>query len=81
MARPFLPMNDKWRSEFRRPRDPENLPAIGSLAPDFKLPYAITVPNQQGELEVQYGRMLQLSDLRGRPVALNLTRIVSDRFF
>lgn len=79
--RPFMPMTAQWKREFSRPRGPANAPALGSIAPDFRLPYAQMVRNPKGELQIEYGRTLHLSALRGRPVVLNLTRIVSDRFF
>lgn len=81
MARPFIPMTDKWRQEFVRPRGPESVPPVGSAAPDFTLPYARFQRGPDGAEQVEYGRTLTLSALRGRPVVLNLTRIVSDRFF
>jgi hypothetical protein len=80
MARPFLPMTGQWRREFVRPRGPENVPPVGTSAPDFSLPYAQIIDGREGP-QVEYGRTLSLSQLRGRPVVLNLTRIVSDRFF
>lgn len=80
--RPFMPMTDKWREEFTKPRGPKNVPQPGEYAPDFELPYAqFKVNAESGEEQVEYGRKLKLSSLRGRPVVLNLTRIVSDRFF
>lgn len=81
MARPIIPLTSKWRSEFVRPRPPGTLPPVGELAPDFELPYARFFINSDGAEQVEYGRTLRLSDLRGQPVVLNLTRIVSDRFF
>ncbi|MFV9503185.1 MAG: hypothetical protein AB4911_01330 [Oscillochloridaceae bacterium umkhey_bin13] len=81
MARPFLPMTDKWRREFVQPRGPAKVPAVDTVAPDFTLPYARVISAPDGELQVEYGRTLTLSALRGKPVVLNLTRIVSDRFF
>lgn len=81
MSRAFIPMTSKWRQEFIQPRGPVNVPQPGDLAPDFRLPYARYRRNAQGEEEVEYGNTLQLSALRGKPVVLNLTRIVSDRFF
>ncbi len=81
MARPFLPMTDKWRREFVQPRGPANVPQEGELAPDFTLPYARLTLSAAGEEQIEYGRTITLSALRGRPVVLNLTRIVSDRFF
>lgn len=81
MSRPFLPMTAKWREEFVAPRGPGELPAIGTLAPDFELPYARFFIDEGGEERVEYGRTLRLSSLRGKPVVLDLTRIVSDRFF
>lgn len=81
MARPFLPMTDKWRSEFVRPRGPAGVPEVGTEAPDFTLPFARYRVGPDGEPQVEYGQTLTLSGLRGRPVVLNLTRIVSDRFF
>jgi hypothetical protein len=81
MARPILPMTEKWRREFIQPRGPSNVPQVGEVAPDFTLPYALLTRNAAGEEQVEYGRTLTLSALRGRPVVLNLTRIVSDRFF
>lgn len=81
MARPILPMTDKWRREFIQPRGPSNVPQVGEVAPDFTLPYALLTRNAEDEEQVEYGRTLTLSALRGRPVVLNLTRIVSDRFF
>lgn len=80
MARPFIPMTDKWRQEFIRPCGPANVPPVGSEAPDFTLPYAQFI-SWPPEDRVEYGRTITLSALRGRPVVLNLTRIVSDRFF
>lgn len=76
-----MPMTDQWRAEFLRPRGPNNLPAVGTPAPDFELPYARFFINEQGEEQVEYGHTMRLSDLRGEPVVLNFTRIVSDRFF
>lgn len=81
MARPFIPMTSKWRREFVRPRGPANVPQVGEAAPDFTLPYARMATGLDGAEQVEYGRTLTLSALRGRPVVLNLTRIVSDRFF
>lgn len=81
MDRPFLPMTDKWRREFVRPRGPHGVPQPGDAAPDFTLPYAQVLVGTDGEERVEYGRTLTLSALRGQPVVLNLTRIVSDRFF
>jgi hypothetical protein len=80
VARPILPMTDQWRREFVTPRGPANQPPVGSPAADFTLPYAQVV-DRGAELQVEYGRSLTLSALRGQPVILNLTRIVSDRFF
>jgi peroxiredoxin len=74
-------MTKKWQAEFVRPRGPANVPQVGDEAPDFTLPYARFFRDDAGEDKVEYGRSLRLSDLRGRPVVLNLTRIVSDRFF
>lgn len=81
MARPFLPMTDTWRREFVQPRGPSDVPAVGTLAPDFTLPYAQVIEPEANDPKVEYGRKLTLSALRGRPVVLNLSRIVSDRFF
>lgn len=81
MARPFIPMTDQWRRELVRPRGPAGVPQAGEAAPDFTLPYAQMVRGPGGEEQIEYGRELTLSALRGRPVVLNLTRIVSDRFF
>lgn len=81
MARPFIPMTRKWRQEFVRPRGPEGVPQAGEVAPDFTLPYARMLRGSDGEEQVEYGRTITLSALRGRPVVLNLSRIVSDRFF
>lgn len=81
MARPFMPMTDTWRREFVRPRGPAGAPQVGEEAPDFTLPFARFSTGADGEPQVEYGRTLTLSALRGRPVVLNLTRIVSDRFF
>lgn len=81
MARPFIPMTNKWRDEFVRPRGPDGVPQPGEQAPDFTLPYARMVTGADGEQQIEYGRTLTLSALRGQPVVLNLTRIVSDRFF
>jgi hypothetical protein len=81
MARAFIPMTSKWREEFVRPRGPANVPQPGEEAPDFTLPYARFFRDEGGREQVEYGRSLRLSELRGRPVVLNLTRIVSDRFF
>jgi hypothetical protein len=79
--RPFIPMTSQWRSEFVSPRGPKNVPQPGQPAPDFELPYARYFVNDQGEEQVEYGKTMRLSDFEGRPVILNLTRIVSDRFF
>ena len=79
--RPFIPMTNKWREEFLQPRGPQNVPQVGQPAPDFELPYAVMLHDERGEPRVEYGRKLRLSSLRGQPVVLNLTRIVSDRFF
>jgi hypothetical protein len=57
------------------------VPQVGEQAPDFTLPYAQVVRGVDGEEQVVYGKTLTLSALRGRPVVLNLSRIVSDRFF
>nr|WP_240695814.1 hypothetical protein [Candidatus Chloroploca sp. Khr17] len=81
MARPFIPMTGKWRREFIQPRGPKGVPQVGEMAPDFTLPYAKMVSGPEGELQIEYGRTITLSALRGRPVVLNLSRIVSDRFF
>jgi hypothetical protein len=81
MTRPFIPMTETWRSEFLSPRGPAQVPQPGEQAPDFSLPYAQFRRDAGGQGQVEYGRTLQLSGLRGRPVVLNLTRIVSDRFF
>jgi hypothetical protein len=80
MARPFIPMTGQWRREFVQPRGPANVPAVGTSAPDFTLPYAQMIDGPDGP-QIEYGRTITLSALRGRPVVLNLTRIVSDRFF
>lgn len=74
-------MTDKWRQEFVRPRGPGGTPQAGEAAPDFTLPFARYSIAADGEPQVEYGKTLTLSALRGRPVVLNLTRIVSDRFF
>jgi hypothetical protein len=81
MARPFIPMTNTWRQEFVRPRGPQGTPEVGEAAPDFTLPYARVRRAPNGEEQVEYGQTLTLSALRGRPVVLNLSRIVSDRFF
>lgn len=81
MARPFIPMHAKWRREFIQPRGPQDVPQAGTPAPDFTLPYARVRRSPGGEDQVEYGRTITLSALRGRPVVLNLSRIVSDRFF
>jgi hypothetical protein len=81
MARPYIPMTKKWREEFVRPRGPANVPQPGEVAPDFELPYARFFRDESGADQVEYGRTLRLSELRGKPVVLNLTRIVSDSFF
>lgn len=78
--RPLVPLTDKFMGELIRPRGPANVPAVGSVAPDFTLPYAQFLSGPP-EDRVEYGRTITLSALRGRPVVLNLTRIVSDRFF
>lgn len=80
-SRPFIPMTRKWRSEFIAPHGPGELPALGEPAPDFELPYARFFVDAEGQEQVEYGHTLRLSALRGQPVVLNLTRIVSDRFF
>lgn len=74
-------MTDQWKTEFARPRGPQNVPAVGTLAPDFELPYARMGRDSAGKEQIEYGRKIRLSALRGRPVVLNLSRIVSDRFF
>jgi Flp pilus assembly pilin Flp len=74
-------MTDRWKVEFTKPRGPKNVPAVGTPAPDFELPYARVVHDEAGNAQVEYGRTLRLSALRGQTVALNLSRIVSDRFF
>lgn len=81
MARPYIPMTSRWRGEFVQPRGPANVPAVGTFAPDFTLPYARVFRSPTGEEQVEYGRTITLSALRGKPVVLNLSRIVSDRFF
>lgn len=81
MARPILPMTDTWRKEFLRPRGPAGGPRVGEQAPDFTLPYARLGVGDDGAPQIAYGQTLTLSELRGRPVVLNFTRIVSDRFF
>jgi hypothetical protein len=81
MPRPIIPMTEKWRQEFLRPRGPGQVPQPGEPAPDFTLPYARLERDADGEPQISYGQTLTLSALRGRPVALILTRIVSDRFF
>jgi hypothetical protein len=81
MNRPFLPMTDRWKTEFTKPRGPRNVPAVGTLAPDFELPYAQLVRDKAGNEQIEYGRTIRLSALRGQSVVLNLSRIVSDRFF
>lgn len=81
MSRPFLPMTGQWRKEFVRPRGPDGVPEVGTPAPDFTLPSARVFRSASGEEQVEYGRAITLSALRGRPVVLSLTRIVSDRFF
>lgn len=81
MARPYIPMTSKWRGEFVRPRGPQNMPQVGEAAPDFTLPFARVLRGPDGEEQVEYGQTITLSALRGRPVVLNLSRIVSDRFF
>lgn len=81
MAKPLLSMTDKWRRELVRPRGPQGVPLVGDAAPDFTLPYARVLRMPDGEEQVEYGKTLTLSALRGRPVVLNLTRIFSDRFF
>jgi peroxiredoxin len=74
-------MTPQWRREFLRPRGPAEVPQPGAPAPDFTLPYARFRHGSDGQPEVEYGQSISLSSLRGRPVVLNLTRIVSDRFF
>jgi hypothetical protein len=74
-------MTRKWQAEFVRPRGPANVPQVGEEAPDFALPYARFFRDEAGEDKVEYGNTMRLSALRGRPVVLDLTRIVSDRFF
>jgi len=54
---------------------------VGELAPDFTLPYARLGVGDDGAPQIEYGQTITLSELRGRPVVLNFTRIVSDRFF
>jgi hypothetical protein len=81
MARPIMPMTKSWRREFLRPRGPEGVPQPGDAAPDFTLPYARLGVGADGAQQIEYGHTITLSALRGRPVVLNLTRIVSDRFF
>jgi hypothetical protein len=79
--RPFMPMTDSWRREFLRPRGPAGVPQPGEQAPDFTLPFARYAQARDGVPEVRYGQTITLSALRGRPVVLNFSRIVSDRFF
>jgi hypothetical protein len=74
-------MTEKWRNEFVAPRGPANVPAVGEEAPDFALPSARLFTDAEGKQQVEYGRIIQLSALRGQPVVLDLSRIVSDRFF
>jgi hypothetical protein len=74
-------MTRQFGAEFVRPHGPANVPQVGTAAPDFALPYARFFRDEAGQDQVEYGRTLRLSELRGRPVVLNLTRIVSDRFF
>jgi peroxiredoxin len=74
-------MTRKWASEFVAPRGPRELLPLGEPAPDFELPSAQYVVNADGQEQVRYGETLRLSSLRGQPVVLELTRIVSDRFF
>jgi peroxiredoxin len=74
-------MTAKWRDEFVRPRGPAGVPQAGEEAPDFTLPFARVRTGADGQPEVEYGATVTLSALRGQPVVLNLTRIVSDRFF
>lgn len=81
MSRPFLPMTDQWRREMAQPRGPRGVPQPGEPAPDFTLPSARYSRGADGAERVEYGRTISLSGLRGRPLVLNLTRIVSDRFF
>ncbi|MEI7643421.1 MAG: hypothetical protein WCJ55_03835 [Chloroflexales bacterium] len=81
MVRPLIPITGKFGAEFVRPRGPANVPQVGEVAPDFALPYARFFRDEVGQDQVEYGRILRLGELRGRPVVLNLTRIVSDRFF
>ncbi|GIV90351.1 MAG: alkyl hydroperoxide reductase [Chloroflexus sp.] len=80
MVRPIVPLTDKFINELVRPRGPANVPAVGSEAPDFTLPYAQFLSGPP-EDRVEYGRTITLSALRGRPVVLNLTRIFSERVF
>ena len=79
--RPTIPMTKKWASEFVAPRGPRTLPPLDEPAPDFELPYAQFFVDAHGQEQVEYGRTLRLSSFQGQPVVLELTRIVSDRFF
>lgn len=79
--RPIMPLTDKLMGNLLVPRAPKGVPAVGSLAPDFTLPFARYRENPAGKSSVEYGEQLQLSSLRGKRVVLSLTRIVSDRFF
>lgn len=81
MAQPLLPMTSKWRQELIRPRGPANVPTVGEVAPEVSHPSARFFINAKGEAQVEYGRTVSLHALRGKPVILDLTRVVSDRFF
>lgn len=79
--RPIIPMTEKFVSEFVTPRGPGQVPNVGEAAIDFELPYAQFSVDSNGQEQVQYGETLRLSNQRGKPVLLELTRIASDRLF
>ena len=79
--RSVMPITSTFVNEFLSPRTAGELPPLGEPAPDFELPYARFFVDTNGQERVEYGRTMRLSNQRGKPVVLDLTRIVSDRFF
>jgi len=79
--RPVIPITNKFVNEFITPRGPGQVPAVGEPALDFELPSAQFFVDNDGQEPVRYGETLRLSNQRGKPVLLELTRIASDRLF
>lgn len=77
--RPLIPVTEKFISEFISPRGPRSVPPVGTPAPDFALPSAQYFIDADGQPRVRYGETIRLSDQRGHPVVLDLSRIASDR--